>query len=106
MSLQMQSQPAQSRHKMLVALVCVSGFAVANSYGSWFYHRSFVLFGCHFFYFGKDLIRRQNPVHRNGVAPFSGTTQPQWTVAVGSTSDLDFPPREEITANETVTFFT
>ena len=89
---------------MLVAFLCVNCFAVANSYGSRFWRRSFALFLCQSFHFSEDLTRGQHPVHRNGVAPFRWTSEPQRTVAAGSASDLDLPPRNEIAANQTVTF--
>lgn len=79
-------------------------FDVANSYGSRFWRRSFALFLCQSFHFGEDLIRGQHPIHRNGVALFRWTIEPQRTVAAGSASDLDLPPRNEIAANQTVTF--
>ena len=79
-------------------------FAVDNSYDSRFWSRRFALFRCELFHFSEDLIRRQHPVHRNGVALFRLTIEPQRTVAAGSASDLDLPPRNEIAANQTVTF--
>ena len=89
---------------MLVAFVNVYCFAVANAYGSRFRRRSYALFLCQLFRFSEDLIRGQHPVHWNGVAPFRWTTDSQRLIAAGSVSDLDLPPRDEVAANQTVTF--
>ena len=51
-----------------------------------------------------EFVSRQHPIHRNGVALFRWTIEPQRTVAAGYASDLDLPPRNEIAANQTVTF--
>jgi len=65
---------------------------------------SLALFARQLFHFRQDFIRGQHPIHRNGVAPFRWTIESQRSVAAGSASDLDLPPRDEFTANQAVTF--
>jgi hypothetical protein len=103
-SLKRQSKLEHPRHEVVVRFVGWHCFAVANTYGSRFWRRSFALFLCQLFHFGEDLIRGQYPVHWNGVAPFRWTTESHRPVASGSASDLDLPPRNEFAANQAVTF--
>ena len=103
-SLESEGELQQSRHDVVMRFIGSHRFAVDNSYDSRFWSRRFALFPCELFHFSEDLIRRQHPVHRNGVALFRWTIEPQRTVAAGSASDLDLPPRNEIAANQTVTF--
>src|SRR5436309_15173848 len=97
----MQCELAQLRCDAVIPFISARRSSIAVT--SLRRYRSLVFFGCHHFHPGEDFIRRQYPIHRDGVTPLGRTTEPQWPVAARSDRYLDLPANDNLAANLTVT---
>ena len=63
-----------------------------------------VFFGYHSFHFRKDFVCEEHPIHRNRVAPLRRTAHLQPAHGASSDRYLDLAARNNVPANQAVTF--
>jgi hypothetical protein len=88
-------------HREFAQPRCQATCPVGNGRGR---RRGVAFLGCRGLCLRQNLVRRQHPIHRDRVALFRRTTQPQRSISTGFPRYLDLPPGNDFTANQTETF--
>src|SRR5437867_10149485 len=102
----MECELAQLRCETVVFFARVPCLPVAYSNIGRLFCRTFAFFCGHYhLHLREDFVRRQHPIHRNGVTTLRRTTEPQRPIAACSAGYLDLPASNNPAANQAVTFF-